>query len=113
MSDPGLAKPTTIRICINRRYRSDEVSCAANGSHAVADAIEAGVRARRIDITVERSVCMGQCNHGPTVRLAPAGRFFLGTRLDDVDALLDELERRCGRRPADDQDSLPLHLLGS
>lgn len=105
------ATPTTVRICINRRYRGDEVSCAANGSHAVADAIEAGVRARRIDIKVERSVCMGQCTKGPTVRLAPAGRFFLGIRLADVDALLDELERRCGRLP--DEDSPPLHLLGS
>lgn len=111
-SDPNSPKPLSVRICINRRYRGDETSCAARGSHAVADAIEAGVHARRIDIAVERSVCMGQCMTGPTVRLAPAGRFFLGTRLADVEALLDELERRCGRRD-EEAAGLPAHLLGS
>lgn len=111
MTANGDPTPTTVRICINFRYRGDEPSCAARGSKAVADAIEAGVAERRIDVAVERSVCMGQCTKGPTVRLAPAGRFYLGTGLDDVEALLDELERRCGRR--DDGDALPAHLLGS
>ena len=97
-------------ICINRRYRGDQPSCAQRGSEALADAIEAGVAARRIDIKVERIKCLAQCTKGPTVRLAPGGRFMLGTTLGDVQAILDELERTCGIR---DDDGPPAHLLGS
>ncbi len=98
-------------ICINLRPGSDRPSCSARGSAAVADALERGIAERRINITLERSVCMGQCTKGPTVRFAPGGRFHLGTTLDRVDAVLDELEILCGRR---DEDDFPgLHLLGS
>ncbi len=99
-------------VCINRRFRADEASCAKRGSEALADALEAGIQARRIAIQLERSICMGHCQTGPTVRLAPGGRFFHGPRLDQLDALLDELEAICGTREIPDPEP-PLHLLGS
>jgi len=88
--------PRILMICVNRRFRADEPSCAARGSEDLAQAIEDGVRERRIAITVERSVCMAQCPKGPTIRLAPGGRFILGSKTDDVDRVLDELEALCG-----------------
>ena len=98
-------------ICINLRPGSDRPSCSARGSAAVADALERGIAERRINITLERSVCMGQCTKGPTVRFAPGGRFHLGTTLERVDIILDELESLCGLCAED--NSPPLHLLGS
>lgn len=103
-------KPKYLMICINRRFRADEASCAARGSHALADALELGIQQRKIDIEIERSVCMGQCQIGPTIRLAPGGRFILGKSIDDIPALLDELELMCGNRR---DETLPLDLLGS
>jgi len=98
-------------VCINRRFRGDQPSCAARGAEAVADAVEAGIAARRIAIKMERVICLGQCTKGPTVRFAPGGRFSLGTRLEDVPAILDELQALCG---VDDDESEPsMHLLGS
>ena len=64
-------RPTKILICVNRRFKADEPSCAARGSFAIAEAIERGVRERRIDIVAERLICFGQCNKGPTVKLVP------------------------------------------
>ncbi len=109
-SDAKTTKPKVLMICINRRFRVDEASCAARESPAIAGALEDGVQQRKIDIRVERSVCMGQCQVGPTIRLAPGGRFILGKSMDDVDEILDELERLCGTR---EDDALPLDLLGS
>jgi len=103
--------PRTVLVCINRRFRGDQPSCAARGSEAVADAIDAGILAHNIRVTLERSICMGQCTKGPTARFAPGGRFNLGTNLDDVPKMLDELEALCGL--ADDDDGVPMHLLGS
>lgn len=104
-------KPTTIMVCINRRFRTDEPSCAQRGSERLAELLEQGIQERRIDITLERSICMGHCRTGPTVRLAPGGRFFHGPPVDTVPELLDELESLCGTR--DDDPSSALHLLGS
>ena len=86
----------TIMVCINRRLRSDLASCAARDSEGLAQAIEDAVHARGLDIRVERTVCMGRCNFGPTVRLAPGGAFRLGLTPEEVDAFLDDLERELG-----------------
>jgi len=103
-------KPKYLMICTNRRYGADDASCAARSSLDMAEAIEAGVLERSINISVERSVCLGQCTKGPTLRLAPGGRFILGRSLDDIADILDELEDLCGLY---EQDTPPLNLLGS
>lgn len=110
-ADNSNSVPKVLLVCVNRRFRSDQASCAARGSEAIADALEAGITQRNIRITLERSICMGQCTKGPTVRFAPKGRFNLPTHLSDVPALLDELEALCGLN--DNVDGIPLHLIGS
>ena len=42
-------------ICINRRFRMDEPSCAGRGSEKLADELEAEILRRGIDLKVERS----------------------------------------------------------
>jgi len=103
-------RPKRILTCVNRRF-SSEPSCANRGSLAIAEAIEKGVRERRIDIVVERFICFGQCAKGPTVKLVP-GDFILGTTLEMVDGILDQLEEACGIK-AEDDTGPPVHLLGS
>jgi len=103
-------KPKFVMVCVNRRFRADEASCAARQSRALADALEAGIRERKIDIRIERSVCLGHCQKGPSIRLAPGGRFILGKSIADVPSLLDELENLCGTNK---EQTLPLDLLGS
>lgn len=109
--DPAEPVIKSVLICINRRFQADQPSCAQRGSVALADALEAGIRERKINVAVERIKCLGQCTKGPTVRFAPGGRFNLGTSMDDLPGLLDELERLCGLR--DDDAGPPVHLLGS
>lgn len=109
--EPAANTIQSVLICINRRFHSDQPSCAQRGSEALADALETGVRERRINVKVERIKCLGQCTKGPSVRFAPGGRFNLGTTIDDIPLILDELERTCGIR--DDDTGPPLHLLGS
>ncbi len=105
-------RPDKILICVNRRFNTDEASCAARGSFAIAEAIEKGVSDRKIDITVERFICFSQCTKGPTVKLAP-GDFILGTSPDMVAGILDDLEAACGIREDDGDPPLPAHAPGS
>ena len=80
-----------LMVCQNRRLRSDLPSCAARGSVDLADALAQQIAARGLNLTVERTVCMGKCNYGPTVRLAPGGEFHLGLTIDGVPEFLDQL----------------------
>jgi (2Fe-2S) ferredoxin len=84
-------------ICVNRRFGSDRPSCGTRGSEAIADAIEAGVRDRGIDVTIERIVCFGMCNDGPNMRLVPGGAFHKAVEMDQVDDILSTLEAECGQ----------------
>lgn len=105
-------RPTALLICINRRFKGGEPSCAARGSMAIAEALEKGVRERCIDVAVERIICLGQCTRGPTLKLAPGGDFILGATTEMVPGILDRLEKMCGVK--DGRDDNPLaHLLGS
>ena len=108
-------RPRTLLICVNLRFGSDKPSCTARGSVAIADALDAGIRTRRIDIESERLRCFGQCPHGPNLRLAPGGSFFHGVEIEDVPSVLDALEKACGTRSETDAEKPlpPLHLLGS
>ena len=111
-TDASDMPPRVLMICINRRFRMDEPSCAARGSEQLADQLEAEIRARGINLSVERSVCMGHCRTGPTIRLAPGGKFYHGPSAEEVVVMLDELEVLCGTT-IDDTNAPPLHLLGS
>ncbi len=82
----------TLLICINRRPRIDQPSCAARDSERLAQALEQEIAARGLDICVERTVCMGRCAKGPTLRVAPGGAFHLGMTDGDVSGFLDQLE---------------------
>ena len=89
---PPPAGGWTVMVCINRRLRSDLASCAARNSEDLAKALEDEVRRRGLAIRIERTVCMGRCDFGPTVRIAPGGAFHLGMAPDDVGRFLDDLE---------------------
>jgi (2Fe-2S) ferredoxin len=94
MNATNSAEPLRILVCINKRLGPAKPSC---DGRALADAIEAEVRARGLAIPVERFVCFGACHEGPNVRLAPGGRFFHRVSAADVPAIVDAAlsARRC------------------
>lgn len=94
---PAAVRPTTLIICVNRRMRADQPSCAARGAESLADDLERSVVERRLDVTVERTKCLGHCRRGPNLRVAPGGAFFSGVGRGDLPAILDRLETDCGR----------------
>ena len=100
-----------LMICINRRVRKDEPSCAGRGSEALADRLEKEIQNRGINLTVQRSTCMGHCRTGPTIRLAPGGKFYLKPSDNEIAALLDEAETLCGTT-IDDNEGPPINFLG-
>lgn len=85
-------RPTTLVVCVNRRLRADQPSCAARGAEGLADDLERGIAERRLDMKIERIKCLGYCQRGPNLRLAPGGPFFFAVGKDDLSTILDRLE---------------------
>ena len=105
-------RPNILMICINRRLRIGEPSCAGRGSEALADHLEKEIQSRGINLVVERSKCMAHCRAGPTIRLVPRGKFYHGPSDDEIAALLNEAETLCGTTTDNDAD-LTTNFLGS
>ncbi len=91
-------RPSTLVICVNRRFQGDKPSCAARGSVELADRLEQEISSRSIDIAVERLKCFGHCDKGPVMRLVPGGRFYFDLTEDDLLPALDTLEELCGHK---------------
>ncbi len=90
MKDQKKVESKVLAICVNRRY-SDKPSCGGRGSIKIADALEAGISERKLNIKVDRIICFGMCTQGPSMRLVPNGDFFRQMKLEDVPKLLDQL----------------------
>ncbi len=85
--------PYTIVICINRRYCMSSPSCAARGGLELAEQLERELRAAGLAIGVKRLQCLGQCERGPNLRIAPGGRFFHEMSMAQIPQVIAELQR--------------------
>lgn len=66
----------TVIVCVNHRSNPNSPSCGARGSELIASRIEAEIAAQQLPIKLQRFKCLGLCDKGPNLRLAPDGRFF-------------------------------------
>jgi (2Fe-2S) ferredoxin len=83
--------PISLMICIKDRG-TVHASCGGGGSDSLADAIEAEIKKRKLPVEVDRMRCLGECERGPNMRIAPGGRFFYGVNQTTISVILDELE---------------------
>ena len=86
---------TKIIICVNHRANASQPSCAARGSEELAHCLEVELGKRDLGITVERFNCLGLCEQGPNIRLAPGGRFYHQVGMGDLPALMADVEQSC------------------
>lgn len=82
----------TIVVCTNFRPFTSQPSCAHRGSEALADWLEGEIETRRLDATVDRSVCLGHCPYGPNVRLLGEDFYHESTQ-EKLISLLEALDK--------------------
>ena len=83
---------STIVVCVNERLGATAISCGGSDSVTIADALEAGVQARELDVVIDRVHCLGLCTRGPNVRFIPGGDWFTEVKPADADRILDRFE---------------------
>ena len=91
--------PTRLVVCVNQRLGSGQRSCVGSGNLEHIARIEAEIESRGLDIPIIRRECLGKCEQGPVMRIAPGGPFFVEITADCLPRILDQLERfaRAGR----------------
>lgn len=82
-----------IIVCVNHRANNSQPSCAARGGSQLADCLEKELTERNLAVPIERFNCLGQCELGPNLRLAPAGPFYHKVRREDLPALMADIEQ--------------------
>ncbi len=63
-------------VCTNFRANPNQPSCANSSNKQIMADLQLQLQQQNVHIKVEESPCMGYCNIGPNLRLAPNGKFF-------------------------------------
>lgn len=81
----------TIIVCVNHRTNPNQPSCGARGGIEIADLVEAEISRLGLNIRMERFKCLGFCDRGPNLKIAPDGGFIYGAKPEDIPRLIREV----------------------
>ncbi len=78
--------------CINERLGSGQRSCIGSGNLKYIGKIKSMIEAEGLKIPVIERVCLGKCEQGPVMRIAPGGEFFTEINETSLRDIIDELK---------------------
>ena len=86
--------PARVRliVCVNQRLGAGQASCAGSGSLELIARIEEMIQAEDLQVPVVRRECLGRCEQGPVMRIAPGGPFFTGIDRAALTHIMSELK---------------------
>ena len=90
--------PVRLVVCVNQRLGSGQRSCVGSGNLEYISRIENEIAARGLDVPIVRRECLGRCEEGPVMRIAPGGPFFTEIDAATLNHIMAELERFLGRQ---------------
>ncbi len=80
-----------VLVCTNRRI--NKPACAMHDSAALLDQLKTELEHLSSHVRVKATVCMGFCNQGPNLRLAPGGPIFNNFDIEQLPVLLKALKK--------------------
>ena len=87
-----MSRPVRLIVCVNERLGTGQRSCVGSGSLDLISRLESMIAAENLAVPVVRRECLGRCEEGPAMRIAPAGPFF--TEIDDqsLELIIEQLK---------------------
>ena len=86
-----MSRPVRMIVCVNERLGTGQRSCVGSGSLALIEKLETMIQDAGLNVPVVRRECLGRCEEGPVMRIAPAGPFFCELSETGLDQLMTEL----------------------
>lgn len=87
-----MARPVRLVVCVNQRLGTGQRSCAGSGSLELISRLENLLAEEKLQVPVVRRECLGHCEQGPVMRIAPAGPFFHEIDAAGLDVIIAELK---------------------
>ena len=84
-------------VCINQRI--EKQSCAGSGNLGYIGEIKAMLAQQGLDVPVVERECLGKCEEGPVMRIAPGGKFFTKINRRSLQLVIDELKVVLAKQP--------------
>ena len=83
--------PLRLIVCVNKRLGTGQRSCVGSGNLDYIAEIRRLINLRKLDIPVIERECLGKCEQGPVMRIAPGGVFY--TEIDEtkLNEIIEEL----------------------
>ncbi len=77
-----MGRPPRLIVCVNERLGSGQRSCVGSGNLDYIRRVRQMLADARLDVPVVERECLGHCDAGPVMRIAPGGCFY--TEIDDA-----------------------------
>jgi len=87
-----MSRPVRLIVCVNERLGTGQRSCVGSGSLDLISQLKAMIAAENLAVPIVRRECLGRCEEGPVMRIAPAGAFFTGIDEQSLQTILEELK---------------------
>jgi (2Fe-2S) ferredoxin len=87
-----VSRPVRLIVCVNERLGTGQRSCVGSGSLDLIGQLEAMLVAENLNVAVVRRECLGRCQEGPVMRIAPAGPFFCEIDVATLDEIIAQLK---------------------
>lgn len=71
-------------VCVNERLGFGQKSCAGSGSRKLINELQRLVSDHAMQAEIVEQVCLGRCEEGINMRIAPGGPFFTQVTQQDL-----------------------------
>lgn len=95
-----MVTPVRVVVCINERLGTGQRSCVGSGSLDLISQLESMIAAENLQVPLVRRECLGRCEQGPVMRIAPAGPFFCEVDAARLQTIIAELKTFLASRDA-------------
>ena len=90
---PGFSGRPTVTVCINDRDERFAPCCGRHGGPQILAALNEAVARRELDAEIQTIRCLGLCEKGPNLRVAPSVSLYHAIAVGDIPELIDSLSR--------------------
>ena len=84
---------TRLVVCVNERLGFGQKSCGGSGSRALIEQLNGLLKQAGLAIPITEQVCLGRCEQGIAMRIAPGGEFFTEVSEQDLSIIVHKLAR--------------------
>ena len=80
-------------VCVNERLGTGQRSCVASGNYDYIAEIRRLLEAEGLEIPIVERECLGKCEQGPVMRIAPGGSFYTEINNKNLPEIVEALQR--------------------